>query len=100
VLAILGSGGVVLSAIYLLWAYQRVFHGEPKVPHAERKSLWKDLSFRELCAVVPLLIMTVVIGVYPRPFLSRIEPSVREAIHGAENVVTPAAPSSAAGIKP
>src|SRR4029077_7195357 len=48
VLAILGSGGVVLSAIYLLWAYQRVFHGQPKVPHAERKSLWRDLSFREL----------------------------------------------------
>jgi len=41
VLAILGSGGVVLSAIYLLWAYQRVFHGQPKVPHAERKSLWR-----------------------------------------------------------
>ena len=41
------------SAIYLLWAYQRVFQGPPKVPHAERRSLWKDLSFRELAAVVP-----------------------------------------------
>ena len=89
VLAILGSGGVVLSAIYLLWAYQRVFHGQPKVPHAERKSLWRDLSFRELAAVVPLLIMTLVIGVYPRPFLSRIEPSVRQAIHGAANAGPP-----------
>ena len=100
VLAILGSGGVVLSAIYLLWAYQRVFHGEPKVPHAERKSIWKDLSFRELCAVVPLLIMTVVIGVYPRPFLSRIEPSVRQAIHGGSTGTTPAPPTTAAGVKP
>jgi NADH-quinone oxidoreductase subunit M len=103
VLAILGSGGVVLSAIYLLWAYQRVFQGPPKVPHAERRSLWKDLSFRELAAVVPLLVMTVVIGVYPRPFLSRIEPSVREAIHGAQNAATPTGSQTASrseGVKP
>src|SRR5207249_6716805 len=94
---ILGSGGVVLSAIYLLWAYQRVFQGPPKVPHAERASLWKDLSFRELAAVVPLLIMTVVIGVYPRPFLSRIEPSVREAIHGAASAGAPTGAQTAGG---
>jgi NADH-quinone oxidoreductase subunit M len=108
VLTIVGSGGVVLSAIYLLWAYQRVFHGQPKVPHAERRSLWKDLSFRELAAVVPLLIMTVVIGVYPRPFLRRIEPSVREVIHGAANAgtapgtpaATPARAQNASGVKP
>jgi len=54
-----------------------------RLPHAERRSLWGDLSWRELAAVVPLLVMTVVIGVYPRPFLTRIEPSVRVAIHGA-----------------
>jgi NADH-quinone oxidoreductase subunit M len=83
VLAILGTGGVVLSAIYLLWAYERVFTGPTKLPHQERTSLWKDLSFRELAAVVPLLVMTLVIGVYPKPFLSRIEPSVRIAIHGS-----------------
>jgi NADH-quinone oxidoreductase subunit M len=83
VLAILGTGGVLLSAIYLLWAYERVFTGPTRLPHGERKSLWRDLSFRELAAVVPLLVMTLVIGVYPRPFLSRIEPSVRTAIHAA-----------------
>jgi len=83
VLAILGAGGVVLSAIYLLWAYERVFHGPVRMPHAERRSVWTDLSWRELAAVVPLLVMTVVIGVYPRPFLKRIEPSVGAAIHGA-----------------
>jgi len=95
ILAILGSGGVVLSAIYLLWAYERVFHGPAKMPHPERKSLWKDLSVRELAAVVPLLVMTVVIGVYPRPFLSRIEPSVRQTIHDAS--VAGATPGSPPG---
>ena len=88
VLTILATGGVVLGAIYLLWLYQRVFHGPERLPHPERRSLWRDLSFRELAAVVPLLIMTVVIGVYPHPFTSRIEPSVRQAIHDA-SVSTP-----------
>ena len=100
VLAILGSGGVVLSAIYLLWAYQRVFQGQPKVPHAERRSLWRDLSFRELAAVVPLLIMMLVIGIYPRPFLARIEPSVRQAIHGAANAGPPPGLENAAQVRP
>ena len=83
VLAILGTGGVLLSAIYLLWAYERVFTGAKKVPHADRPSLWKDLSVRELCAVVPLLVVALVIGIYPSPILSRIEPSVRVAIHAS-----------------
>src|SRR5207302_5813568 len=85
VMAILGTGGVILAAIYLLWAYERVFQGPTRVPHAERASRWKDLSVRELAAVVPLLVMTVVIGVYPRPFLSRIEPSVRQTIQRASD---------------
>ncbi|HWD08162.1 MAG TPA: NADH-quinone oxidoreductase subunit M [Actinomycetota bacterium] len=95
VLVILGVGGILLSAIYLLWAYERIFTGPKKLPHEDRPSLWKDLSFRELAAVVPLLVMTVVIGVYPRPFLNRIEPSVRTAIHSASTVSPSSSPYSA-----
>jgi len=98
VLAILGTGGVVLAAIYLLWAYERVFTGPTRLPHAERASRWKDLSVRELAAVVPLLIMTVVIGVYPRPFLTRIEPSVRQVIQRASDAGK--APSQVVGTNP
>jgi len=97
VLTILGVGGIILSAIYLLWVYERVFTGPQKVPHADRASLWKDLSFRELAALVPLLIMAVVIGVYPKPFLSRIEPSVRQAIHQASTEHPAPPPGTAAG---
>ena len=97
VLTILGVGGILLSAIYLLWAYERVFTGPTKVPHADRPSLWKDLSLRELAAVVPLLVMAVVIGVYPKPFLSRIEPSVRQAIHQASTEHPAPPPGTAAG---
>ena len=70
--------GIVLTAIYLLWAYQRVFHGEVSIE--ENRSL-PDMRFRETVMLAPLLVLIVFIGVYPKPFLDRIEPS-------AERVVT------------
>jgi NADH-quinone oxidoreductase subunit M len=66
--------GIVLAAIYLLWAYQRVFHGELKAP--ENRTL-RDLDLRELAMLAPIVVLIVVIGVYPKPFLERIEPSAR-----------------------
>jgi len=68
--------GIVLAAIYLLWAYQRVFHGEPT---GENRTL-PDLSGRELATLLPILALIVFIGVYPKPFLERIEPAAAEAV--------------------
>jgi NADH-quinone oxidoreductase subunit M len=59
-------GGVVLGAAYLLWLYQRVFWG--KITHEENRHL-ADLSTRELCTLVPLVVMCFWIGLYPKPFL-------------------------------
>ena len=64
--------GIVLAAIYLLWAYQRVFHGP--VTHEANRSL-NDLGPRELIMLAPVLALIVAIGVYPAPFLERIGPS-------------------------
>jgi NADH-quinone oxidoreductase subunit M len=75
-----GALGVLLAAVYLLWAYERVFTGPQRVPHPERRTAWRDLGARELAIVAPLLVLILVIGVYPRPFLDRIEPSVAEVI--------------------
>ncbi|MEO7804142.1 MAG: NADH-quinone oxidoreductase subunit M [Actinomycetota bacterium] len=83
-LAIAGTLGVLLAAIYLLWAYERVFTGEPKLPHGNRASVWRDISMRELVVVVPLLVMIVWIGLFPEPFLSRIEPSVARMLESVE----------------
>jgi NADH-quinone oxidoreductase subunit M len=58
--------GVVLGAAYLLWLYQRVFWG--KVTNEENKHL-VDLNARELATLVPLVVLCVWIGVYPKPFL-------------------------------
>jgi len=77
VYAILAATGVVLGAIYMLWMYQRVFYGE--VTHEENKSL-KDLVPREIVVFVPLIVMVFVMGVYSKPFISRMEPSVEKFV--------------------
>lgn len=86
--AIAGAFGIVLAAIYLLWAYERVFTGPTRVPHEERKSLWRDLSVRELVVIAPLLAAIVAIGVYPKPLLDRIEPSVERVRQEVNTSVT------------
>ncbi len=58
--------GVVLGAAYLLWLYQRVFWG--KVTHEANEKL-RDLNWRELATLVPLVFFCFWIGLYPKPFL-------------------------------
>ena len=68
--------GVILAALYLLWAYQRVFHGEPD----EANRTFRELSLREGLVMAPLAILIVFCGVYPKPMIDRIEPSVKALI--------------------
>ena len=63
--------GVVLAAIYLLWAYQRMAHGPVAAKHANHP----DLSAREYALLAPVLALILLIGVYPKPLLDRIDPT-------------------------
>ena len=74
--AVVGSTGVILAALYLLWAYQRVFHGRPEGDNAT----FVDMTWRERGVIAPLLILIVFIGVYPKPLLDRINPSVQRVL--------------------
>ncbi|MGH2674341.1 MAG: complex I subunit 4 family protein [Actinomycetota bacterium] len=69
--AVIGATGVILSAIYLLWAYQRAMHGD--LPPALDET--PDVSGREYAFLVPIVVAIVAIGVYPKPLLDRIEPA-------------------------
>ncbi|HEY6957887.1 MAG TPA: proton-conducting transporter membrane subunit, partial [Candidatus Limnocylindria bacterium] len=64
--------GVILAAVYLLWMFQRVMYG----PVREAYKALPDLSPIEVACAVPLLVLTVALGVMPQPFIAIIEPSV------------------------
>lgn len=74
VIAVVATSGVLLGAVYMLWMYQRVMFGPLENP---RNRQLQDLSAREVCVFAPIIVMLFVMGLYPRPFLSRMEPSVQ-----------------------
>jgi NADH-quinone oxidoreductase subunit M len=74
---VVGATGVIWSACYLLWMYQRVFYGTVK--HAENNSL-PDLQLREQVALWPAAIMALVMGVAPLLWLNTIDPAVHNVL--------------------
>ena len=73
VIAVLAVSGVVLGAWYMLYLVQRVFFGPLREPkHDPEEPPVRDLSFREVAALAPLVVMIVWIGVQPRFFLDRM----------------------------
>jgi NADH-quinone oxidoreductase subunit M len=79
--AALGVLGVILSAVYLLWAYQQVMHGPATARHPERLT---EITPRELLAFAPLVALIFAIGLHPRPLLDRSEAAVRAALDRLE----------------
>jgi NADH-quinone oxidoreductase subunit M len=69
--------GVILSACYMLWMYQRVIFGP--VTREENRGL-KDLSVRERLVFAPLLILIFWIGFMPQPFLNRVTPALARTL--------------------
>ena len=77
VYAVFATTGVVLAACYMLWMYQRVIFGKVTNPANEKLT---DLTAREKLILVPLVVLIFWIGIYPKPFLERIEPAVRDVL--------------------
>ena len=77
VYGILAATGVIWSAVYLLWMYQRVFYG--KVTHAVNNSL-SDLSGFEKIAIWPCAAVALLMGVAPIMWLGAIDPAVQAAL--------------------
>ena len=74
--------GVILSAIYMLWMFQRVMQGDADKP--ENRML-TDLSAREITILVPLALLIFAVGIYPKPLTDIMRPSVTRLIDRVEN---------------
>jgi NADH-quinone oxidoreductase subunit M len=80
--AAFAATGVILSAVYMLWMYQRVVWGEVTNPHNE---LLTDINARERLTLIPLLILIVWMGVYSSPFLRPMDTSVTNLLNRVQN---------------
>lgn len=74
--AVVAVFGVILAALYLLWGYQRVFHGEP----VGDNDTMTDLKLGERGLMAAFVAVIVFLGVYPQPVLDRISPSVERVV--------------------
>ena len=77
-LAILGISTVILAAWYLLWMFQRVMQGPIK---NEKILSFKDINKREIAYLVPIIIMMFWMGIYPKPFLRKMDTSVTHLLN-------------------
>jgi NADH-quinone oxidoreductase subunit M len=69
----LAATGIIWAAVYMLWMLQRVVFGTRT---SEENARLRDLNAREVALLVPLLVLMLFMGVYPRPFLSRASRSI------------------------
>ncbi len=72
VAAVVAASALVLSAIYVLWMYQRMMGG----PTTEPTTRIRDLVPREIAVVAPLIALLILLGIYPKPALDVINPAV------------------------
>jgi NADH-quinone oxidoreductase subunit M len=75
--AAFAGSGVVLGAAYMLYLYQRTMFGKVENPKNEKLP---DLTLREFATFAPLIVLAVWIGLYPKPFLDRLQTSVQHVV--------------------
>jgi NADH-quinone oxidoreductase subunit M len=89
VTAVLATGGVILGAVYILWAYQRMWQGEV----AERHRGLPDLSGREWAVLAPVVALVLVLGLLPGLILDRVEPAAKAVVERVATGTTDTAAS-------
>ncbi|WP_027550627.1 NADH-quinone oxidoreductase subunit M [Bradyrhizobium sp. Cp5.3] len=83
--AFFATTGVILSACYALWLYRKVVFGALVKPSL---MTIKDLTFRECVTLFPLIALTILFGVYPKPVLDMSAASVQQLVNNYNTAVT------------
>ena len=73
----ISAAGVIMAAVYMLYMFQKLFLGP--VDKEENQAL-KDLNWREIVTLIPLLVFIFWIGLYPKPFFTLMAPSVDKLV--------------------
>jgi len=79
--AIIGTSIAILTALYMLWMTQRVFHGPTAVPVDKAR----DLRPQEIALLAPIVALILWVGIYPKPLLDRISPSVQALLQQVQS---------------
>ncbi len=82
------ASGMLLGAAYMLWLYQRVFFGEVTNPHLEEHCKDHDMSGREWGYMVPLVLVALWVGLYPKPVLDKMDKSVAFVVSRVQPVIS------------
>ncbi len=93
-MAAFAASGVILSAVYMLWMFQRVNYGPITNP---KNQALPDLTPREWVLMVPTVALCIFMGVFPNVFLKPMEPSINKVIdrvHSREAAVIANRPPS------
>ena len=83
--AVAATFGVILSAAYALWLYRKIVFGALVKPSL---ATIKDLTFREMLTLGPLVILTILFGVYPKPVLDMSAASVQQLVNNYSHAIT------------
>jgi NADH-quinone oxidoreductase subunit M len=82
--ATLATIGTILSTAYALWLYRKVVLGALTKPSL---ALIKDLNYREIITLGPLVILTILFGIYPKPVLDFSAASVTQLLENYERAL-------------
>ncbi len=81
VLVVISAFGIIITAGYMLWMYQRIFLG----PQNERWAKLKDVDYREIITLAPLVILMLFLGIYPQPLINLFQTSIGALVQTLQN---------------